>query len=88
MPRLRGIVEHIGDLGIEVHENDVLKESVQTDENDAADYDADDDLDCGVDISFAGLGCEGGLCTNGKLGYLGICFVNEFLLVKIPPSFV
>ena len=88
MPRLRGIVEHIGDLGIEVHENDVLKESVQTDENDTADNNADDDLDCGIDIAFAGLGREGGLGTNGKLGCLGIDLVNEFLHVKIPLSFV
>ena len=87
MPRLRGIVEHIGDLGIEVHENDVLKESIQTDENDAADYDADDDLDCGIDIAFAGLGREGGLGTNGKLVYLGIDLVNEFLHIFITSFF-
>ena len=87
LPRLRGIVEHIGDLGIEVHENDVLKESVQTDENDTADNNADDDLDCGIDIAFAGLGREGGLGTNGKLGYLGIDLVNEFLHIFITSFF-
>ena len=84
---LRGVVEHIGDLGVEVHENDVLKESVQTDENDAADYDADDDLDCGVDISFAGLGREGGLGTNGKLGCLGIDLVDKLFHLMFPFMF-
>ena len=76
------------DLGIEVHENDVLKERIQTDENNAADNNTDDDLDCGIDIAFAGLGCEGGLGTNGKLGCLGMDLVNEFLHVKIPLSFI
>ena len=87
MPRLRGIVEHIGDLGIEVHENDVLKESVQTDENDTADNNADDDLDCGIDIAFAGLGRKGGLGTNGKLGCLGIDFVDKLFHLVFPFMF-
>ena len=84
---LRGVVEHIGDLGVEVHENDVLKESIQTDENDAADYDADDDLDCGIDIAFAGLGCEGGFGTNGKLGCLGIDLVDKLFHLMFPFMF-
>ena len=84
MPRLRGIVEHIGDLGIEVHENDVLKESVQTDENDTADNNADDDLDCGIDIAFAGLGREGGLGTNGKLG--SVVLTSLFSSTDFPPE--
>ena len=77
---LRGVVEHIGDLGIEVHKNDVLKESIQTDENDAADYDADDDLDCGIDIAFAGLGRKGVLVRMASSVALELILLINFFI--------
>lgn len=81
------LVEHVADLGVQARKDNAVEECVQTDENDATDNNADDDLDCGVDISFTRLGCEGGLGTNGKLGCLGIDLVDKLFHLMFPFMF-
>ena len=75
----RSVVEHLADLSVEIGDNDVVEQCVETYENERADDDADDDLHCGVDIALTGLVLKGGLCSDGEFVYLVLCLIEGVL---------
>ena len=83
-----GVVEHLADLGGKGGDDGRVEEGVETRENYAANDNADDDLDTGVDVALGSLVLDGNLCGNDCAVELALDVVEKFLHTVFFLSFV
>ncbi len=82
-----GVAEHLGDLIGESGDDGGVEESVKTREDHAANDNADDDLDTGVNVALGSLVLDGNLCGNDCSVELVLDVVDKILHVVFPFCF-
>ena len=82
------VIEHALNLGGKSGHDGGVEEEIETCEDDTADYDSNDNLHAGVDISFTGSGLDGSLCGDDCAVELALDVVKEILHVVITSFFL
>ena len=85
---LTRVIEHTVDTGLKGGENYVVKESVETAEDNCADNNGDDDLHARVHVALCLDVLDGGLCSDNERVCLVLNLVEKLLQFELPHSFI
>ncbi len=81
------VIEHLTDLGGEGRDNGRIKQGIQSCEDHAANYNADDDFDTRIDISLGGIAGDHCLGTDDEFVALLLNLVENLFHVVFSLSF-